>query len=261
MDVLANGVRFNCALGGRLDGPWLILAHGVATNLDLWTEAAERLSAGYRLLRYDIRGHGGTDRVPGPYSFDMLCADAVALMDALDIPRAHFAGVSLGGMTGLGLALDHAGRFDRLVVCNAGDQAGPAYIANWEARCALVEEQGIEAIVEQSVERWLGARALSDEALVGRVGAMVRGTSPEGYLGAAEALKRLGFRARLGEISRPVLYLAGGEDRGASPETMRAMQAATPGARYVEIPGAGHLSVLEAPQQAAEAILGFLAAD
>src|SRR5262245_41750452 len=120
MRVAANGITFQCAVDGREGAPWLVFSNSLATDLAMWDDQATVLGRDYRILRYDQRGHGGTEAPAGRYTFDLLIDDAVALMDALAIGRAHFAGLSMGGATALGLALRHPDRVDRVIVCDSG---------------------------------------------------------------------------------------------------------------------------------------------
>src|SRR5438874_1128121 len=103
MQVNANGIAFNCRIDGPDGAPWLVFSNSLATNLSLWDEQVVELEGSFRILRYDQRGHGGTQALSGPYSFDLLINDAVALLDALGITRASFVGISMGGVTALGL--------------------------------------------------------------------------------------------------------------------------------------------------------------
>ena len=117
MQVESNGISFNCRIEGRDGAPWVVLSHGLATDLTMWDELTAALSPRYRVVRYDARGHGGTPAVPGDYSLDMLVADVVGLMDALQIERAHFCGLSMGGMIGQGLTLDYPQRVISASIC------------------------------------------------------------------------------------------------------------------------------------------------
>ncbi|HWX47874.1 MAG TPA: 3-oxoadipate enol-lactonase [Roseomonas sp.] len=258
MHIETNGTALHAIVEGAEGRPWVVLAHGIATDLHLWDGVARALAPHYRILRYDARGHGRSDAPPGPYDLDMLGRDAAGLMTALDIARAHFVGLSLGGMTGLGLALSHPERLLSLACCNARASAPASYREAWAERSAAVAAQGMEAMVEPSLSRWF-ARGFREAqpALAARVAAMVRNTTPEGYRGCAAALQGLDYGGQLADIELPVLYLTGKEDQGAPPEVMRAMQHATPGAQYVEIPHAGHLSAIEQPEAVAAALHRF----
>lgn len=259
MKSTSDTFTLNARIEGPADAPWLILSHGVATNLSMWDGVVPALSRHYRVLRYDTRGHGSSPATPGDYTLGQLAGDVIALMDAQKIDSAHFCGLSLGGMTGLGLALDHADRFRSIVVADARAAAVPAYREAWAQRAAAARAGGIETLVEPSVSRWFpDAFRASHPDEIARVEAMVRATSVDGYCGCAAALAGLDYESRLGDIRLPVLYLVGAEDQGAPPAVMRAMQQATPQSRYVEIPNAGHLSAVDQPDAFARAVLDFV---
>jgi 3-oxoadipate enol-lactonase len=259
MEVFSNGTKLHARVEGPDGAPWLVLSHGVATGLAMWDGVMPVLAERYRVLRYDTRGHGASAATDGRYTFDLLAGDVIGLMDALGIQTAHFCGLSLGGMTGLGLALDHAARFNSVVVADARAEAAPAYRDAWTQRAADATAKGIETLVEPSVSRWFteSFRAARPD-VISRVKTMVRATSVAGYCGCAAALADLDYGHRLADIRLPVLYLVGAEDQGAPPAAMGRMQAATPGARYVEIPNAGHLAAVEQPDAFARAVLEFL---
>jgi len=154
MKIKANGIAINYQTDGPDGAPWLIFSNSLATNLTMWDDQARELKHAYRVLRYDQRGHGGTEATAGRYSFELLMADVIALMDALAIKKAHFAGLSMGGATALGLAETHPDRLDRVVVCDTPCQSTPASAQQWEERIVIAEKQGMEALVEPTVGRW-----------------------------------------------------------------------------------------------------------
>jgi len=168
MKVKANGITINYQLDGSDGAPWLVLSNSLATNLTLWDEQARELGRAFRVLRCDQRGHGASEASGGRYTFDQLIADAVALMDVLAITRAHFAGLSMGGTTALGLALQHPERLEKVIVCDSPCQSTPTSSQQWQevsARCA----QG------QSAPRRQGASDDPHDAS-GRLHRMCRGT-------------------------------------------------------------------------------------
>ena len=261
MDVVSNGCRFNVRTEGSSAAPWLMLSHSVATDLTMWDWVSDGLAEDFQLLRYDTRGHGGSDAPAGDYTMDMLADDAAGILDALKIDKVHFLGLSLGGMTGLGLALNHAARLHSLIVADARAQANPGYSESWQQRAASVAERGIEAIVEANLERWFTERfRRNDPDTMNQVRAMIRRTSPVGYRGCAAALAGLNYGDRLKDIRLPVLYLTGSDDQGAPPEVMKDMQQATPGSRYIEIADAGHIASIEQPAAFGTAVTDFLTA-
>jgi len=227
---------------GPADAPWIVLSNSLGSNLHMWDDQMALLSAHFRVLRYDTRGHGRSATPPGPYTFDDLTGDVLALMDAHGVETASYLGLSMGAMTGIGLALSHPARFDRMVLCDGRADAPPPYVEQWVHRIAAVEAGGLDAIVDAALEMWLndGFRA-AHPARVAEIRAMITGNDPRGYIACCEALKTLDYLVDLQKITVPIVYMGGSMDRGAMPEVMQAMADATPDARYVTIPGGYHL--------------------
>ena len=125
MQSRVNGININFEIDGLDNAPWLILSNSLLTNLSMWDDQVATLARSFRILRYDQRGHGDTEATAGDYSFDLLVADIIALIDMLGIGRAHFCGLSMGGMTALFLAQRHPQRFDRIIACDCGPSHGP----------------------------------------------------------------------------------------------------------------------------------------
>lgn len=256
MFVESNGARFHCRVDG--DGPWVMLSHGLATDLSMWDELADVLSPRYRVLRYDARGHGGTPATPGDYTLDTLAADAAGILRALGISGAHFCGLSMGGMVGQGLMLDHPGLLKSAVIADSRHTTTPEFTAAWLQRAEAVRTGGIAAVVDSTVERWSSAGlAVRAPDVVARMERMVRRTSDGGYRGCAAALARLNYGPRLGGIDVPTLLICGSEDHGAPPENTRQMKAMIRGARFLEIPNAGHISNIERPDLFNGAVVAF----
>ncbi|MGA2962978.1 MAG: alpha/beta fold hydrolase, partial [Candidatus Korobacteraceae bacterium] len=149
--VEANGIRFHCRIDGRKEAPWLVFSNSLATNLSLWDGQIAMLENSFRVLRYDQRGHGGTEVPSQPCTFEQLVDDVVALFDALAIERATFVGVSMGAITALRLAARNARRVDRIVACDGQWAAQPGARELWEERIATVQNQGMQALVEPTV--------------------------------------------------------------------------------------------------------------
>lgn len=250
------------ALHIRVDGPegapWIVLSNSLGANLTMWDGQMDLLTRRYRVLRYDTRGHGLSETVVTPFGFDDLVADMAAVMDACGVERADILGLSLGGMTGLGFALTHPDRLGKLVCADARGEATEPVRQMWDGRIAAVGDGGLEAILEGTLASWFTADWRADNAgPEQRVRDMILANDPVGYVGCCHALKQLDYQRRLGEIRAPVLYLVGSEDKGAPPDEMRAMAAATPGAQFVEIPGAGHLANINAPAPFNHALMEF----
>src|SRR5579862_4946066 len=140
MKINTNGININCQIDGPEGAPWIVFSNSLATTVAMWDEQAAALKGKYRVLRYDQRGHGGTDAPAGRYAFDTLIADAVALFDALGIKRAHFGGLSMGAATALGLAEQHPDRVDSIIVCDSACMSTPASHQQWEERIVVAQQ-------------------------------------------------------------------------------------------------------------------------
>lgn len=245
MHIKANGINLWCEIDGPPDKPWLIFSNSLTTNLGMWDKQAAHFSANYRVLRYDQRGHGRSDAPPAPYTFDVLIADVIALMDALEIKRANFCGLSMGGATAFGIAQQHPDRLNRVVVCDSSCGATPVILAQLQERIAMAKAQGIAAMVEPTIARWFPPEVqAANPPYIDEIRRMVASTSLNGFVGCSEALGSYDFRPKASTVKLPVLFVVGSKD-GTAPSSMRALHADTPGSKFVELPGAGHISNLD----------------
>jgi 3-oxoadipate enol-lactonase len=259
MKIKANGITINYQIDGPDGAPCLVFSNSLATSLSMWDEQAAAFKDSYRVLRYDQRGHGLTDAPAGRYSYDTLLADALGLLDALSIAKAHFAGLSMGGATALGLAERHPDRFDRIVVCDSPCQSTPQSSRQWEERIAIAEKQGIGVLVEPTLARWFPPKILAENPPhLDKVRAMIRATPVNGFIGCAAALADHDYASAVATVKRPVLFLGGENDAATAP--MRKLNERLPGSRFVELPGAGHISNMDRPAEFTTAIREFLSA-
>ena len=259
MKIAANGIHFNCKVEGKEGAPWVVFSNSLMTNLTMWDDQAAALAPNFRTLRYDQRGHGGTDAPSGPYSFDMLVADAIGLFDALHIKRAHFVGLSMGGMTAVALAEQHPDRLDRIVPCDCGPASTPQSAQQWAERIELARAKGMESLVEPTVGRWCPPEFLSaHKNRADKLRQMIRTTPLNGFIGCASALSNFDLRPGLSGITTKAQFICGTKD-ATFPGT-RALNAAVAGSTMVEMEGAGHISNVEKPEAFTKALKSFLAA-
>lgn len=257
MKIKANGITFNVQIDGPEGAPWLVFSNSLATNLTMWDAQAAHFSARYRVLRYDQRGHGGTDAPGGRYTFDLLVADVIGLFDALSIERAYFAGVSMGGMTALGLAENHPDRLLAVVPCDCSSGSTPASTQQWEERIAMAEQGGMAAVLDSTLARWFPEPPTPQAAAaIPKVREMILSTPVAGYVGCCGALGNFNYQPGLGAIRRPVLVMVGTKDVMLAGS--RQIQAAVPGSTIVELEGAGHLSNLDQPDEFNSALERFI---
>ena len=256
--IETSTITIHCTDEGPRDAPAILFSNSLGASLDMWRDQAMAFAQDYRVIRYDQRGHGQTDVPPGPYSFEALCDDAVALLDALGVERAHVVGLSMGGMTALGLAIDHAERVASITACNCVAGYGPEALAIWDERMAIVASKGLDAVLDGTLERWFTQPtrdARPDDMTAVR--AMIAATPRDGYLGCCGALKQLAYTDRLSRITVPCLFVAGTHDAGAPAAAMRDMHAAVAHSRYVEL-DAAHVSNIERPAEFNRAVAAFL---
>jgi 3-oxoadipate enol-lactonase len=241
-------------------GPWVTFVTGIANDYSMWDRQAPALSGTYRVLRYDLRGQGGTPLGKGTMTIDLLVTDLVLLWDSLGIARSHLVGLGLGGAIAQAMAVRLAMRVDRLVPCCCRAQMVPEFAALWQQLIATVKSQGIEAIVEPTVARWFPEpfRA-ANPATMDAVRGMIRRTSVQGYLGCAGAFLGLALEERLPLIRSPTLYLSGADDhRGGPSELMAGLAARVPGARHEAIPDAAHIANVQNPDAFNRLVADFL---
>lgn len=257
MPVIDTGKgKLHYQLEGRDDAPVLVLSNSLGTTLDMWLPQLPALLDHFRVLRYDTRGHGQSEVTPGPYTIAQLGNDVVALLDNLQIARAHFCGLSMGGMTGIWLGIHAPERIDRLVLCNTSAAIGVPEV--WNTRIAKVRQDGIESIVDNVMERWFTADFLAHApAQVERVKAMLRNTATEGYVANCAAVRDMDQRSELAKISAPTLVIGGKHDLATPPEHGELIARAIAGARYVEL-NAAHLSNWEVAQGFTQQVMDFL---
>src|SRR5271154_4810321 len=171
--------KIHYALSGREHAPVLVLSNSLGTNFSMWDPQLAEFEKHFSVLRYDTRGHGTSAIPPGPYIFDQLGGDVVALLDALRIESAYFCGLSMGGMTGLWLGLHATKRFRKLVISSASAKFGNS--ESWEKRIAAVRQGGMATVATQVVERWFTTEFRErDSKAVKATREMIEGTSPEG---------------------------------------------------------------------------------
>src|SRR6516225_606980 len=214
-------IRLVSSMEGPDDAPVLILANPIGTTRAIWDAQARVLREDFRLLRFELRGHGvpgaQSDAPPGPYSIAELGTDVLGLMRDHGVAAAAYCGISIGGMIGLWLAANAPERISSLVVCCAAITPMPSRQA-WLDRAALVRSAGMAAISEMIPPRWFTADFIARQpAAVSAVVDMLLGTDPQGYAGCAEAIADLDLVPALGAIKAPTLVLAGAEDPAAPP--------------------------------------------
>jgi 3-oxoadipate enol-lactonase len=253
-----GAVRLACQVDGPVDGPWVVMSHSLACDHTMWDAQMDALRD-FRVLRFDSRGHGASDAPEGAYTIEDLAGDVVGLLDALRIERCHFIGLSMGGMIGQQLALQVPGRIASLVLADTSSRYPASVLPVWEERIALVRAQGMAAIAASTLERWFTAQFRAEHPQdVARIGALIRATPVEGYIGCAPAVPRIDFTDRLGAVRCPTRVLVGAEDAGTPVAMAEEIARAIPGADLHILDSAAHLSNIEQAGRFNALLLDFL---
>lgn len=243
-------------ISGPDDAPVLVLSNSLGSTTAMWDPQIPALAERLRVVRYDHRGHGGSPVPTGPYELADLGADALRLLDRLGVERAHWCGLSLGGMVGMWMAINAPQRIGRLVLCCTSANLGPPSM--WADRAATVRAEGVDAIADAGIGRWLTAGFIEREpAATAAVRAMLAATPDEGYASCCAAIEHMDLVAELGAISSPTIVIAGRHDPATPPEHGERIVAGIPGAR-LELVDAAHLATIEQPKVMTELIAGHL---
>lgn len=253
-----SAVAVSWSSAGPADAPVVVLSNSLGATRAMWDPQVPLLAERFRVLTYDTRGHGESPVPPGPYALDDLVDDVVALLDELGVSRASFAGLSLGGMTGMRLAAREPGRVDRLALLCTSALLGPR--ENWVDRARTARTEGTGVLAPTVVGRWFTpGYAAAEPDRVARMQQMIAGTPDEGYAGCCEAIADMDLRADLPRISAPTLVIGGEEDPATPPEHQRAIADGIPGARLLLVSPAAHLANVEQAGQVGAALLDHLA--
>lgn len=255
---LADG-PLHYQLDGPAAAPVLLLSNSLGTDLHMWDAQIPAFTEQFRVLRYDTRGHGQSLVGEGFYSIEQNARDVLALLDALDIAKVHFCGLSMGGLIGQWLAINAGERLDKLVLCNtAAKISGPEV---WNPRIDSVLREGQAAMLalrDASIVRWFTAEfAANQPAKVEAVVAMLAQTSSRGYAANCAAVRDADFREQLGAIQAPTLIVCGSADPVTTPADGQFMAAGIADSKLIEL-HAAHLSNVEAGELFSRAVLEFL---
>ncbi len=256
--VQLKDVRIHYDLTGPAAAPALVFSNSLGATFSMWDAQIPALGKQFRVLRYDTRGHGESSATPGPYSIEQLARDVLSLLDALQLDRVHFCGLSMGGQTGMWLAINVPARLNKLVLSNTASKIGTPEI--WNSRIDAVRNGGMKSISTTVMERWFSAtfRANSPE-VVAAIKAKFETASPEGYVANCAAVRDFDVRQTVSAIRVPTLVIAGIHDAATTPADGHYLADRIAGAHYVEL-NAAHLSNIEVPEHFNFEVSSFLAA-
>ena len=241
-------MRTHYLVEGPADAPAVLFAHPLGVTHRLWDATAAVLRDRYRVVRYDVRGHGASEAPPGPYALAAMADDVRELLDSLALDAVHFVGMSMGGCIAMAFALAYPARVRSLVLCDTTACYGAGVTPMWEDRIRLAETAGMTPeLVERTMAIWFSAdyRARQKD-VVDRVAGMLAATDPRGYAASIRAIGWADQRDHIGAIRTPTLVVVGEHDPGTPVAMSREIVARIPGARLVLLPGALHCAPVEA---------------
>ena len=257
--ITHGDVTLSAFASGVADGPAILLSNSLGAGLDMWAPQRAFLERKYRVIGYDTRGHGQSSTPSAPYSFDDLTGDALAVMDHFGIATADVLGLSLGGMTALGLGLTAPRRVGKIICACARADAPEPFSQSWDDRIGAIATGGLAAIWPGTLERWLTPDYIAAHPTqVQQLENDFVATTVEGYTGCARALQGLDYKRHLGDMSRPVLFVSGAQDMGAPPAEMQSMHQATPESQYENIPDSAHIANLNKVSAFNDVLAAFL---
>ena len=252
----ADGCLLNVSVEGRDGGPTLMLSNSLGSTMQMWEPQMKALTQLFRVIRYDRRGHGKSNVPPGPYSLERFGRDVLAILDDLNIAKAHWCGLSMGGMVGQWLGANASDRFGKIVLANTTCHYPDP--TRWNDRIKAVKQGGIAAVADAVMAGWLTADFREREPqIAANMKAMMLTTPVEGYIACCEALSTLDQRELLPKIKSPTLVIAGRHDMSTTVADAEFMRSRIPGASMT-ILDAAHISNVEQPHAFTDALVGFL---
>jgi len=259
MQIKANGIQMNYELSGKKGSSVVVLSHSLASSLVMWNPQMDILTPYFQILRYDIRGHGGSDVPLGAYTLEVLRDDVIGLLDALNINQVHFIGLSMGGMIGQSLALGYPHRLRSLALCDTASVIPQEAQPIWQERINKTLSKGMAAQVDETMERWFTPSFLKQSSpMVEIIRKQILATSVQGYVGCAEAIRKLNYLDRLSKIKIPTLMMVGEDDPGTPVSASEAMHKRLSNSKLVILPSARHLSNIEQAEAFNTTLLNFL---
>ncbi len=259
MFVTANGIRIHYELSGRKDGPVVILSHSLASSLKMWEPQMGMLESLFRVLRYDTRGHGKSETTPAPYTLELLGEDAIGLLDQLGMDQVHWVGLSMGGMIGQSIALNHPHRLRSLALCDTAAIIPAEAQPIWNERIEGVRNIGMESQFETAMERWFTPSFLGlNPPILTLIKEEFSATPAEGYIGCAGAIRRLNYLSRLSEINLPTFIIVGEDDPATPVSASEAIHERIRNSKLVILPSTRHLSNVEQAEAFNTHLLKFL---
>ncbi len=257
--IKVDGIHINYEIYGREEGDVLMFSHSLGTNLLMWDPQVKAFRDRYKIICFDTRGHGKSDVPEGPYTLEEMAKDAIGLLDKLGIEKVHWIGLSMGGMIAQAVALNYPERLKSLILCDTAAKVSEEDQPIWQERIDNALKYGMEALLDATLERWFTEPfRKKNPPEVQLIKKLFLSTPVKGFVGCAEAIRKLNYLDRLSEIKLPTLIIVGEEDKGTPVEVSKEMHKRIAGSELIIIPSAAHLSNLEQPEKFNTALADFL---
>jgi len=242
------GAELAVHIQGPKGGPAVLMAHSILSSAMMWQEQSALLSAcGFQVICADTRGHGQSTAPQAPYHMDDLANDSIAILDALGIEKAHYVGLSLGAMSGFGLAIQHSKRMLSLLLCDGRADMTQAFAQPWDERMQMAKNSGVQVLAAPTIERWFGAEFVKNHSEVAeRFIQVAAQTQLEGFIGCAKAIQNLNYLGEVPQIQVPLTLLVGAND-GPLPQAMTHISELVANSKLEIIANAGHLPNIDQP--------------
>ncbi len=256
---IKNGIHLNYEIYGREEGEVILFSHSLGTSILMWDPQIKTLRDKYKILCFDTRGHGNSDVPEPPYTLEALAEDVIGLLDALGIDKVNWVGLSMGGMIGQAVALNYPERLKSLILCDTAAKVNDEDQPIWQQRINTALTEGMKPLLQPTLERWFtGPFLKKNPPIVELIKKLFLSTPVKGFVGCAEAIRKLNYLDRLSRIKIPTLIMVGEQDMGTPVEISKEMHKRINGSDLVIIPSAAHLSNLEQPNRFNTALLDFL---
>jgi 3-oxoadipate enol-lactonase len=254
--IKANGIEMNYRLDGPQGAPVVMMSNSLMSNYSMWDCTVPAFSK-YRVLRYDTRGHGGSEVTPAPYSISVLGEDAAALIQALNVGPVHFMGLSMGGMIAQYLGAHHPQLIRSLCLCDTASEMPPRTM--WAERLAIAQSKGLVGLVDGTIQRWFNPGFIESQPQeIAKVKAMILGTSVEGYTGCASAVRDMAQSTMLLKIKAPTLIVTGRQDPACTIDQALVLHKLIENSKYVILENAAHLANIEQPESFNKIVSEFI---
>ena len=254
-----DGSVISFSVHGDANNPALILSNSLATDRDMWQLVLPQLTKEYLVITYDTRGHGLSKCAPNNIQLSDLADDVVAVLDAAKIQKTFFTGISLGGMTGLTMALHHPNRLLGLMACNCRGRIDAAGIEGWNQRIEIARTGGgMHALAESSIARWFAQDYITaNPDQMKTMAAIVSKNSVDGFETCIRAIQNVRMMDDLHKIQIPVMFVAGAQDMGAPPAELQLMADQIKGSEIAVLDPCGHISAMQRPDKFVKLVQGF----